>query len=179
MTKLIALYGGPGCGKSTTAAALFARMKVAGKNVELCREIAKDLTWQGVQFNEPWQASIIGKQILDESHLVGKVDAVITDGPVLLNAYYCTKGALELVGVEFAHWYMNWADHAYDSALHVLLRRKKPFSQAGRQAADNEEACKRHDAAIRVFVSGFVNLVTEPHDLPESDRSAWIEGLTY
>jgi predicted ATPase len=43
--KVINLYGGPGTGKSTTAAALFALMKREGYNVELVTEFAKDLVW--------------------------------------------------------------------------------------------------------------------------------------
>lgn len=41
--KVINLYGGPGTGKSTTAAMLFAKMKLAGFNCEYVPEFAKDL----------------------------------------------------------------------------------------------------------------------------------------
>ena len=40
--KVINLYGGPGTGKSTTAAALFALIKREGYNVELVTEFAID-----------------------------------------------------------------------------------------------------------------------------------------
>ena len=43
--KVINLFGGPGCGKSTTAADLFARMKLRGLSVELVTEYAKDVVW--------------------------------------------------------------------------------------------------------------------------------------
>jgi adenylate kinase family enzyme len=41
-TKYINIFGGPGAGKSTTAAALFAEMKRRGMNVELATEVAED-----------------------------------------------------------------------------------------------------------------------------------------
>jgi pantothenate kinase len=41
-TTIINVYGGPGAGKSTSAAYLYYLLKVAGKNVELVREYVKD-----------------------------------------------------------------------------------------------------------------------------------------
>ena len=43
--KVINLWGGPGCGKSTTAAGLFSIMKMRGHKVELVTEYAKELTY--------------------------------------------------------------------------------------------------------------------------------------
>lgn len=42
---VVNLYGGPGVGKSTGAAYVFARLKEAGVVAELVTEFAKDLTW--------------------------------------------------------------------------------------------------------------------------------------
>ena len=41
-TLVINLFGGPGCGKSTTMARLFADLKARGYNVEMVSEFAKD-----------------------------------------------------------------------------------------------------------------------------------------
>lgn len=46
MTKVINLFGGPGCGKSTGAAYIFSLLKMKGMNVELVTEFAKDKTWE-------------------------------------------------------------------------------------------------------------------------------------
>jgi len=46
MTKYINIFGGPGAGKSTTAALLFAEMKSGGFKVELVTEVAKDFVWE-------------------------------------------------------------------------------------------------------------------------------------
>ncbi len=39
------MFGGPGTGKSTSAAGLFFKMKLAQMEVELVTEYAKDLVW--------------------------------------------------------------------------------------------------------------------------------------
>jgi hypothetical protein len=44
---VVNLYGGPGTGKSRTAALLFATMKQRGVNCELATEYAKDVVWEG------------------------------------------------------------------------------------------------------------------------------------
>lgn len=44
-TKIINLIGGPGVGKSTLAAEIFAELKKKGKSAELALEYAKDQVW--------------------------------------------------------------------------------------------------------------------------------------
>ena len=45
-TLVINLCGGPGTGKSTLSANLFAKLKMAGVDVELAPEYVKDLVWE-------------------------------------------------------------------------------------------------------------------------------------
>ncbi len=45
-TLVVNLLGGPGSGKSTTAADVFARLKWQDINCELVTEFAKDLVWE-------------------------------------------------------------------------------------------------------------------------------------
>jgi len=44
--KVINLFGGPGCGKSTAAAGLFHLMKSNHMSVELVNEFAKEIVWE-------------------------------------------------------------------------------------------------------------------------------------
>lgn len=83
---LINFYAGPGAGKSTCAAALFAVMKEFGYNVELVTEYAKDITWEGRTSVQ--QAKIIGEQQDRLNKLIGKVEFIITDGPLLHGIVY-------------------------------------------------------------------------------------------
>lgn len=45
--KVINFFGAPGAGKSTEAARTYVALKDRGVNVELVREVAKDLAWCG------------------------------------------------------------------------------------------------------------------------------------
>ena len=44
--QIVNLFGGPGSGKSTTAAGLFYEVKKLKLNVELVTEYAKDAVWE-------------------------------------------------------------------------------------------------------------------------------------
>lgn len=85
---IVAMVGGPGVGKSTTAAAVFARLKNEGVNCELVHEVAKDLTWEERHFALGHQALIIAKQLRNYDRLYGKVDCIVTDtSPLLAHVY--------------------------------------------------------------------------------------------
>jgi adenylate kinase family enzyme len=43
---LVNLYGAPGSGKSTGAAYIFSKLKMAGVDAELVTEFAKDKVWE-------------------------------------------------------------------------------------------------------------------------------------
>lgn len=46
-TRVITLWGGPGSGKSTMAAEIYARLKRQLCNVEMVREYVKGWAWEG------------------------------------------------------------------------------------------------------------------------------------
>ena len=84
MTTFISLFAGPGAGKSTSSAYLFAKLKEAGINAELVREYVKDWAWESRPIGTFDQFYFLGKQIRRESMLMDKVDVAITDSPVWL-----------------------------------------------------------------------------------------------
>ena len=61
-TLIVNLYGGPGSGKSTGAAYLFAKLKMAGVDAEYVTEFAKDKVWEGNQEAFRCQFYITGKR---------------------------------------------------------------------------------------------------------------------
>jgi hypothetical protein len=87
--KVINLFGGPGSGKSTTAAGLFYQMKLKHMNVELITEYAKELVYSDrVTFLNSKQEYVFAKQNLRQFILKDKVEWAITDSPLLLSLIY-------------------------------------------------------------------------------------------
>jgi ABC-type dipeptide/oligopeptide/nickel transport system ATPase component len=86
------IFGGPGCGKSTIAAAVFSLLKMHGVVAELVTEFAKDLTWEERKQALANQYYIWGKQYHKMWRLKNKVSVIINDSPLLLNLVYgCSK----------------------------------------------------------------------------------------
>lgn len=128
MTKIINLFGAPGSGKSTHRARIFAEMKIAGYHVEEVTEYAKDIVWEdrGNLFED--QLYILAKQNRRISRLIGKVDYVVTDSPLLMNVVYANpnisyRESLKNLTIEIAAHYNN---------INFFLNRTHEFQQYGR-----------------------------------------------
>jgi len=87
-TLHISLFGGPGTGKSTTAAGLFHQMKTDGERVELITEFAKDLVYKEDYLQLGNQLSLLAEQKNRNRVLQGKVDYTITDSPFVMGLTY-------------------------------------------------------------------------------------------
>jgi hypothetical protein len=155
MTHIVNLYGGPGTGKSTTAALLFAELKMAGVNAELVQEVAKQWAWQGRPITWENQVELFREQAWRMEILLGKVDVLVTDSPLLLGEFFTEWFSK---GTPAENEVLAWlrAERAgFDTAhvcdggkfTHVWLRREKPYNPTGRFQTE-VEAC-RMDAAQR------------------------------
>ena len=122
MTKVINLFAGAGSGKSTTAAGLFFLMKIHGYKVELVTEYAKELCYEG-RLGEAQQMSILGEQYNRQNRLVGKVDYIITDSPLLLNAVYDDDETVIYSAKQLFKRFDN---------VNFFINRVKPFANYGR-----------------------------------------------
>lgn len=132
--KVINLFGGPGAGKSTTAAGLFFRMKNFGLNVELVTEYAKDLTWEDRQkLLGDDQLYVFAKQQRRLNRLKGKVDYVVTDSPLLLGLAYCkTTDPNHLPNL------IKEVFDQYDNYNFFINRGNKPYQPIGRNQTSQE-----------------------------------------
>lgn len=137
---IVALYGGPGTGKSTTASLVFGALKQRGHNVELVHEVAKDLTWEGRTVALSHQPYIIAKQMFKYDRLYGQVDAIITDTSTLLASIYMGYGAERLTAASAA--FLDWveADWLERRTLNVFLQRdpNRQYNPAGRSQSEEE-----------------------------------------
>jgi hypothetical protein len=129
---VVNFFGGPGCGKSTTAASLFSFLKMGELNVELVTEYAKDEVWNGNQYPLTFQPYVFGQQAWRIARLLNKVDIVVTDSPILLSTVY----ADEKLPQSF-HDFVYWQHNQFNN-LNFFLKRVKKFNPIGRHHSELE-----------------------------------------
>ena len=140
--KVINFFGGPGCGKSTTAAGLFYKLKKAGINVELINEYAKDKVWEGHTNILEDQLYVFAKQLRKIRRLENKVDIVISDSPILLGAYYIKYDKYKTPGLRE----MIIDTHHQMESMNIFVHRTKPYNPIGRLGG--EDSAKEKDIEI-------------------------------
>lgn len=161
--KVVNLFAGPGTGKSTTAAALFAELKYRNVNAELIQEAAKDAAWEGRSGKFfAAQQYILGEQSWRQWRLRGDVDIAVTDSPLPMGLVYMqddfpAKSLREQIMEDFNH---------YDN-FNVFIRRNKPYNNKGRLQSETE--AKELDVRIENMLldSGIKHIVFPfSRDLP-------------
>jgi len=163
---VVNFYGGPGSGKSTTAAGLFHYLKMAEVNVELVTEFAKDETWNGSLQTLSYQPYVFGQQAWRIERLRGKVDVVVTDSPIILSSIYASKD----LPTSF-HDYVLW-EHQRTNSLDFFLRRVKKYNSIGRN--QTEEEAKEIDEKIVRTLNG---MGVEFHEFLTGDGTASIKAF--
>lgn len=145
MTKIINLFAGPGAGKSTMAAALFANLKMKGINCELVHEIAKILVWEKRNEALKCQPYIFGKQLFMLERLIEQVEYIITDSPILLSPIY--DRSKNQLFKEFVVDYFKKMDN-----INIFLERNsnRLYNPKGRN--QTEEESKQIDIQIKNFL---------------------------
>jgi len=144
--KVINLFGGPGSGKSTTAAGTFFKMKASGNfgKVELVTEFAKDMVYAGrLKELKSNQLYITAKQYHRIERLRGQVDYVITDSPIIQGVVYTPKNYFP----SFKSLQME-LHNSFDN-INILLNRTKEYKDYGR--TQTEEEARALDMEIRNF----------------------------
>lgn len=124
-TLVVNIFSGPGAGKSTMCAGIFSDLKHQGVECEMALEYAKDLVWQKRNFTFEDQLYLFAKQHHRIFCLLGQVDVVITDCPILLSPVYDghNRKTLEKLIVE---------EHNKMWTYNVFLKRKKKYNPNGR-----------------------------------------------
>lgn len=141
---IINLAGAPGAGKSTGAAYIFAKLKMAGINAELVTEFAKDKVWEENPTVFRAQDYIFAKQHFRLLRCVGKCDVIVTDAPLPLSVFYNTDEKL----AEAYEGFVMGVFAGYRNC-NYLIRRSKPYNPVGR--FQNEQESDRIAEKMRQF----------------------------
>jgi len=171
-TTILNLYGGPGTGKSTSAAYLFAYLKMAQREVGLAQEYVKRWAWAKRAFTGLDEFYFLGKQIHEESMMLGKVPLIITDKPVLMDIYYAERYASPVIAAGIKAAVLAYQQEIKDMGhnhIHVLLNRTKAYVAAGRYQSEAEAI--QMDVDIRKLLKDldipFIECGTDPEALRE------------
>ena len=159
--KVVNLYGGPGTGKSTTAAALFSLMKWRQHNVELIGEYAKEATWEHRYTILEDQLYVTAKQNRKLSRIHQQVDWAVTDSPLLLGLIYSKPDYLP-------NHYVSLVRELYATYdnVNIFLERKKPYQKVGR--SQTEEEARTIDDCVRKLL----DTLKEPYVVVSADENA-------
>lgn len=124
-TLVVNIFAGPGAGKSTICAGIFAKLKWLNVNCEMALEYAKDLVWEESFKKLNNQLYVFANQQNRIFKLNNKVDVIITDSPLLLSIIYDAKNdnILKQLIINEHNKYNN---------INLFINRKKEYVQEGR-----------------------------------------------
>lgn len=161
---IVNLYGGPGSGKSTGAAYIFSKLKMAGYNVELVTEFAKDNVWENNETALKNQAYIFGMQFYRISRLEGQIDVVVTDSPLLNSVLYNTDNRL---GKAFEQMVVNVV-RSYPT-LNYFIRRVRPYQKIGRIQTE-QESNKLSEKIVNMLLNNGLSYKSFSGDIEDYDK---------
>jgi hypothetical protein len=142
-TLVVNLLAGSGAGKSTTSAMLFAMLKQNGVDAELVTEYVKDMVWEDRKGVFACQAYVFGKQLYRIQRLVGKVDVIVTDSPIILSALYDPEQDRNFRD------YIVTKFNQFNNINFFLHRNTSTFNPNGRNEKTVEEAVENDKKLIR------------------------------
>lgn len=148
-TLVVELYAGPSVGKSTVAAHIYAALKSRRVDVELTREYVKAWVRQGREVSALDEYYILGKQTHDESHLLGQVDVVVSDRPVLLSAVYAELYSPRTVRHGVVAAVRSYYEHTAalgHRRVAIMLPRRHEYVAVGRY--EDDEQAQLVDAVV-------------------------------
>lgn len=163
-TLVINLFGGPGTGKSVMAAELFSKLKRKGVETEMALEYAKDKVWEnslGVFEN---QLYVFAKQYHRIHRLLGKVQVIITDSPIILTGYYDLGK-----NPEFYEFVKN-THFKLENNINIFINRKpENYSENGRYQ-NLEQSIKIDNDLLELLNSHNIEFINVQDSEEESNK---------
>lgn len=144
-TVVINAFGGPGAGKTTACYDIVSTMKKKGYVADYVPEYATELVWDEkydmLNGTEENQKKIFEVQKHRIDRLIGKVDFVVTDSPLILNVIYNKE-----LTPEYEDMVLN-AFNEYTNFNFFVERDDSKFTEIGR--IHNLEESKKKDREIK------------------------------
>lgn len=141
----INFLGGPGVGKSTTAAWVFSELKKQGFSVEHVSEFVKAWAYQKRTVQKFDQVYLFGKQQQYEyRYLAHGVKNIVTDSPCILSVVYSNIYDHEVLGQAIQMLCMEY-DKDHPCFNIILDRGDKPYDDIGRWQTAEEAKIVDHE----------------------------------
>ena len=152
-TYLINLISGPGSGKTTLAALIFAKLKLEGFVCEYVQEFAKTLVWTKDFDTLNNQYYVSKKQADLFEQMVGHVNFIITDGPILNGLYYNRHNKDNTSNIEKTESLIVGSYNKFNNINIFLERGEFKYEQHGRIQTEDES--KEIDTILKHMLKGF------------------------
>lgn len=161
-TLVVNAYAGPGAGKTTASLATVAELKKMGYVAEYVSEYAKELVYENpalLDGSEKNQFALLSEQLRRMDRLIGKVDIIVTDAPILLNLIY---------GNDLSDEYKKMVPELYKQYdnFNFFVKRGEVYEQNGRMQ-DHEESIKKDEEIRKLLDDQGLYYGTYTHETSE------------
>lgn len=170
-TRVLNFFGGPGAGKSTIKAGVFFYLKCAHLRTAQIEEYATECS-----FEQDWetirnQSKVMAEQERRQARLVGQVDWIVTDSPLVLSNIYAS-GAFDTQ--EFRDEVWRRFD-AYNN-VNIWIERVQPYQEYGRHHTESQ--AREIDERLKNMMNGKLDFsvkgdVEAPHKVISFLREAY------
>ena len=172
MCVVINLWGGPGCGKSTTMAKIFSELKIKGYNVEMVSEFAKDLVYENRMDTMKDELYIFAKQNHRLFRVKDKVDIIVTDRPLPLT---CVYDKVYGKNDKNLHTLVRRTFKEYDNINILLGFNEDNYKKEGRLQTEEEALNLHHKIAEELELYGdTLSVYTMENIIEEVEKRLWM-----
>ena len=137
-TYIINIIGGPGIGKTTISALLFASLKIKGYICEYVQEYAKKLVWLKDYDTLNNQFLVSREQFNLLKQIDGQVDFLITDGPLIHGLYYNKYNKDNNSNIDKVEKFILDSIDKFNNINIVLERVNREYEKEGRIQTEEE-----------------------------------------
>lgn len=148
MTYLINIIAGPGSGKTTICALIFAKLKMMGYVTEYVQEYAKTLVWTKDFETLDNQYYVSHKQTTLFKCMQGIVDFIVTDGSILHGLYYNRHNKNNTSNIEKTEKFILDSYANFDN-INIFLERSDSFTYEKQGRIQSEDEAKEIDVILK------------------------------